>query len=238
MGKNTYFRFKQFNIHQDRTAMKVCTDSCLFGAMIDVGLSHQILDIGTGTGLLSLMIAQRSQAQIDAVEIQAEAFQQATDNVKASPWEDRILVIHGAIQTFALNREKKYDLILSNPPFFENHLKSAHQHTNLALHNEELSPDELLKAVSNLLKDDGTFWVMLPLYQAQVLAEKAKFYTLACLNRIEVYNFAEKDIFRLIQVFGRGIETEISLRKFTIYEQDKTYTQEFRELLKDYYLIF
>src|SRR5262245_3491214 len=128
---NNYFQFKQFTIHQDRCAMKVTTDSCLFGAWVasresaarsSPGTRRRILDIGGGTGLLALMLAQRTNAFIDSIEIDKDAFQQAEENVKASPWSDRISLYHGDAREFSF--QHKYQTIICNPPFYEKELKS------------------------------------------------------------------------------------------------------------------
>ncbi|MEP7128610.1 MAG: methyltransferase, partial [Chitinophagales bacterium] len=134
---NTYFQFKQFRIDQDQSAMKVATDACILGAATPAPADGAILDIGTGTGLLSLMIAQKCSGRIDAVELDEGSFHQATSNVQNSLWKDRINVIHSDVRTFHPN--KKYDLIICNPPFFENHFKSPFLQKNKAKHAVQLS---------------------------------------------------------------------------------------------------
>ncbi|MCR6638684.1 MAG: methyltransferase [Sporocytophaga sp.] len=115
---NSYFRFKQFQVNQEKTGMKVCTDSCIFGAYIDPGGAQTILDIGSGTGLLSLMMAQKTNAEINAVEIDDDASLQSEENFKNSKWSDRLYIFKSPIQEFSAAATKKYDLIISNPPFF------------------------------------------------------------------------------------------------------------------------
>src|SRR4051812_5902465 len=144
--------------------MKVCTDACLFGAWISEEVKSKnskvksVLDIGTGTGLLSLMFAQKNlQSIIDAVEIDEAAAQQARENFEASPWKERLQIYSTSIKLFI--SEKKYDLIISNPPFFENDLKSDDSKRNLALHSSQLSLEELLDAITKHLKEDGLFAV-------------------------------------------------------------------------------
>ncbi|MET4758482.1 tRNA1(Val) (adenine(37)-N6)-methyltransferase [Endozoicomonas sp. NE40] len=147
---NTYFQFKQFRVDQDQCAMKVTMDACLFGALVDVEESQRILDIGTGTGLLSLMAAQRSSAHIDAVELDDDAARQARQNVAQSPWSDRITVTQSAIQQF-FGAPDGYDTIICNPPFFENSLKAANDKRTMARHTESLSFSDLVQATSRLL---------------------------------------------------------------------------------------
>ena len=135
---NTYFQFRQFIIHQDRCAMKVTTDACLFGAWVANQIKNTgsefstALDIGTGTGLLSLMVSQKNDLKIDTIEIEDDAFEQLKENIADSPWKDRINLFHNDVRNFIFNQQ--YDVIFSNPPFYENELKSDDAKRNLALH--------------------------------------------------------------------------------------------------------
>lgn len=244
------FAFKQFTIHQERTAMKVCTDACMLGAYADVGGETdgnvgnaganrvaRILDIGTGTGLLALMAAQRNRtAQIDAVEIDDQAFVQATENVRNSPFAAQINVVYTRIQEFV--GEGPYDRILTNPPFYTNHLRSPDVALNRALHNDDLPVDELMRAVIRLLKPGGQWWVLLPRYETGKLIEQVKPLGLWAFQRLFVRHHAHKPPFRVVT--GFSFESSPGLDKIlTIYEPDgRTYTDEFRDLLRDYYLIF
>src|SRR5258705_6346666 len=148
---NSYFKFKQFTIHQDRCAMKVTTDACLFGAWvaIEAGILESedgsILDIGAGTGLLSLMLAQKTNVSIDSVEIDEAAAKQARENADASPWKERIFVMPGDAKYMAYTLCKNFDIIISNPPFYENELASPDHHKNIAHHDGGLLLDELLQ---------------------------------------------------------------------------------------------
>ena len=153
---NTWFQFKQFTIHQEKTAMKVCTDACLFGAWVANKIelneinADNILDIGCGTGLLSLMLAQKTKAQIDAVEIDKNAFEQAKENINLTEWKEQINIHHGSIIDFKSN--KKYDLIICNPPFYENQLKSVDSARNKAMHATTLSYKDLIFVLKNKIK--------------------------------------------------------------------------------------
>jgi tRNA1Val (adenine37-N6)-methyltransferase len=231
------FSFKQFTIHQNRTAMKVCTDACVLGAYADVGEAGRMLDIGTGTGLLALMAAQRNPiATIDAVEIDDAAFEQAGENAAASPFANRVTSIHERIQNF--DSEFLYDRILTNPPFYTNHLRSPDAAVNRALHTDDLSVEDLLAAVVRLMKPDGQWWVLLPPYEAGKLAELAQQSGLWPFRRLSLRHHAQKFPFRVITGFSynRGGVTDETL---DIYETDgRTYTANFRALLGDFYLIF
>lgn len=230
------FTFKQFTIWQDRAAMKVCTDACVLGAYADVA-GARILDIGTGTGLLALMAAQRNPtAVIDAVEIDELAVGQAIDNVSASPFADRVNVMKGRIQDF--QADTLYDRILTNPPFYTNHLRSPDSAVNRALHTDELPVEELIAAVIRLMKPDGQWWVLLPPYEMGKLTPLAQEAGLWPFNRLSVRNTGQKPFFRIVTGFSLEKTTFLD-RTLDIREQDgNLYTPEFQALLRDFYLIF
>src|SRR5690606_13680219 len=160
---NTYFQFKQFIIHQERCGMKLSTDAVILGALACGKSPKKILDVEAGTGVVALMLAQRyPEATVEAVELDESAFEQASDNAALSPWKDRILLIHQAFQDYARGNTKSFDLVVSNPPYFLDHIKSQDQQRNLALHNDALPFTELIDGVSKLLAPSGQFWVILP----------------------------------------------------------------------------
>jgi tRNA1Val (adenine37-N6)-methyltransferase len=178
---NTHFQFKQFIVHQDKAAMKVTTDSCLFGGWVAEELSAEkdegknILDIGTGTGLLSLMLAQKTSGDIDALEIDKEAYEQAIANVSSSPWKERIRVMLQDASSFL--SKKKYNTIISNPPFYENELKSPDSKRNIA-HHSGLSLNHLLSVVKENLEERGTFYLLLPYKRIEEFEGQVKEYYL------------------------------------------------------------
>ena len=230
------FRFKQFTLHQDRTAMKVCTDACVLGAYADVAGEH-ILDIGTGTGLLALMAAQRNPlATIDAIEVDEEAFGQATGNIADTTFADRVRVWHGRVQEFA--SPQRYDRVLTNPPFYTNHLRSPDAAANRALHTDELPFAELIKAVERLLKPDGQWWVLLPPYETERLTKLAAAVGLTPFRQLHLRHNDRKPVFRIITGFACR-QQPMSTNTLTIYESDSNmYTPAFRALLRDFYLVF
>ncbi len=238
MGKS-YFQFKQFLINQDQCAMKVCTDACLLGAYTPVPTVSRVLDIGTGTGLLALMLAQRSQAQIDAVEVDHLAAKQALENVNRSPWATQIQVIQQDIRVFANQKPARtYDLIISNPPFFEDHLKSPSKAKNVALHSEDLKFDDLLKIVLQLLNKTGQFFLLLPAYQSEVFSRKASVQGLYLTEKLLVYNRPQTELFRVISTYQRQKPSDCLEKTIYIRDQKNAYSDDFRTLLRDYYLIF
>jgi tRNA1Val (adenine37-N6)-methyltransferase len=163
---NPFFHFKHFTVYHDRSGMKVTTDGCLFGAWCAREMQEEkpalkhILDIGTGTGLLSLMIAQKNKVEIDAVEIDASSSQQAAENIAASPWKNNIRVYHYDILDFSF--DTVYDAIASNPPFYERELESENVQKNLAHHGHGLKMKPLLHFIKKQLKEDGHFYLLLP----------------------------------------------------------------------------
>ncbi len=233
---NSYFKFKQFTIQQDKCAMKVCTDACLFGALVasQKWQSINCLDIGTGTGLLTLMIAQKHKDLIiDAVEIDAEAAEQAKENIGNSPWGERVQVIQSDV--LKLNGEKNYDFIISNPPFYEKDLQSPDETVNKARHNSTLNLAQLLKFVDTNLSTNGKFAVLLPYQRVDEFIEEAASIGFFLLEKILVRQTYKHKFFRGILFFQRA-ETEIESSEFIIKDPEHNYTPEFTALLKDYYL--
>jgi tRNA1Val (adenine37-N6)-methyltransferase len=238
---NSFFQFKQFIIHQDRCGMKVTTDACLFGSLLPTSSGGEgekkILEIGTGTGLLSLMYAQKNlSANIDAIEVDKEAYEQAKENFASSPWNNRINIIHGDVKTFPF--EKNYDLIISNPPFYENELKSDNAKRNIALHNEGLLLEELLDTIKKNLKSDGRFYLLFPYKRNNEIDKLFTSKELAINHKAFVRQSTDHGYFRIIiaGTHQQEIETEFSTSEISIWNNEQQYTAEFIALLKDYYL--
>lgn len=232
---NTFFQFKQFTIHQDKCAMKVCTDACLFGAYIaeNITTNKYCLDIGAGTGLLSVMLAQKNDAMIEAIEIDTHAFQQAKENLEQSPWKERLHIFN--IDAIQFLSEKKYDFIFSNPPFFGNDLKSDNQQKNAAKHDTTLTLGQLIMVIENNLSNDGVFALLLPYRRVDeciTIAAKANFHL---KEKILVKQTPSHDFFRGILFFSRK-ETNIKTEEIFIKDSANQYTDRFTHLLKDYYL--
>ncbi len=229
--------------------MKVCTDACLFGALTATltasgNEARRMLDIGTGTGLLALMLAQKSPGSIiDAIEIDGSAAQQAAENFDASPWEERLTVYHISIQQFTQLftqsidnlTDKQYDVIVSNPPFFDNDLKSVDNKRNLALHSEALSLEELLDSVNSLLKEDGVFGALLPYHRTAYFEKLALGYKLYLSKKVLIKQTPGHSFFRSILFFGRKNGNTIE-REIVIKNDANAYSSAFIELLQDYYL--
>jgi tRNA1Val (adenine37-N6)-methyltransferase len=237
---NTYFQFKQFIIHHDRCAMKVTTDACLFGAWVSNEMQNakaniqNALDIGCGTGLLSLQLAQKNHVVIDAIEIDKDAAEQATENVLASSWKERINIIH--TDALKWKAEKKYDLIISNPPFYEGDLKPVKPNKKMAHHSDGLRLEELLAFIKAHLKEDGVFYLLLPAKRMNDLANLSIKADLHLRKIIKVKQTTRHLPFRLM-VQGSSKKGElISREELSIKGDDQQYTPRFVNLLKDYYL--
>lgn len=208
----------------------------MLGAYADVTNAKTALDIGTGTGLLALMLAQRNPAlRIDAVEIERGAFEQATQNAAQSPFSSQIRVVHASIQAFSVQAQQPYDLVITNPPFFVNHPKRREASQNLALHSEALQLPELAILASHLLKKEGKFIVLLPIYEMTLLEEAAEEVKLFPVEKLRILEKENGREIRVITTFGfanQPCREEV----LPIRNQQGTYTPEFIALLKPYYL--
>jgi tRNA1Val (adenine37-N6)-methyltransferase len=233
---NTFFRFKQFTINQDRCAMKVGTDGVLLGAWVNLGDVYRILDVGTGSGLIALMLAQRSEkAVIDAIEIDDEAAAQALENINATQWKGRISVIHTSFQEF-VNDGRKYDLVVSNPPFFMNLLQAPEPKRNIARHGQKLSYSELLVAMKNLLLPEGRLGIILPAGALSVLIKTAETYDLFPERMTLVKSVPEKNANRILAEFSYS-KKETQIAEITIEKYGRhNYSEEYIALTKAFYI--
>ncbi len=230
------FRFKQFVVKQDKCAMKVGTDGVLLGAWIQAGPSKTVLDIGAGTGLIALMIAQKSNARIDAIDIDENATLQADENFRLSPWSQRLNAIHESVQSYTSHTANRYDLIVSNPPYFMGAHPAPSEARNIARHmDQSLSIEELTYCVIRLLNPDGRFCVILPHMEGLRFMDYAKSQGMYVRHLTKVKTKALKQEKRLMMELrleaGETIEDEL-----IIQEEDLSFTTAYKELTKDYYL--
>lgn len=236
---NTYFRFKEFTVHQEHCAMKVTTEACLFGAWTSHYLKNatspkHLLDIGAGTGLLSLMLAQQHGSCIDAIELDKNAAEQCRQNFAASPWQERMHVIENDVRSFPFNQ--LFDVVISNPPFYENDLSSPVEGRQLAHHSAELSLKDLIERVRTLLTEQGKFFVLLPYKRKEDLYQLAKACGLHILHQCNVRNSPRHPLFRLMAVLSQTPSIDKQEELLSIRDQENNYTQEFIQLLHPYYL--
>ena len=219
--------------------MKVCTDACLFGAYTAHTIEHStfpiqhILDIGTGTGLLSLMLAQETNAQIDAVEIDAAAFQQAKENFKASPWTSRLNVFNTDILHYST--DTKYDCIISNPPFFEDDLKSGNDGKNMAKHDNALTLTQLLLAINAHLTATGFFALLLPFHRVDFFEKESLAHGYHLMEKVLVKHTVTHPYFRGILIFSKN-NSMPKITELVIKDENGVYTPSFVGLLQEYYL--
>ncbi len=231
---NSYFRFRQFTVHQDKASFKVGTDSVILGAWSDTGGAESILDIGTGTGLLALMLAQRSQARITAIEPDRDSFEQAFNNVKNCKWHDRISVVNTTLQDFS-SGGGKYDLIVTNPPYFSGSLKNPDTRKAASRHNDSLQSADLLKAVDMMLHEDGSFQIILPYAEAAVFLAEAPEYGLFCNRILKIKPLPSGPVIRLVMSFSKSAQM-ISESFLTIGKGPRhEYTADYINLTKDFY---
>lgn len=231
------FSFKQFNVQQDRCAMKIGTDGVLLGAWTPlINNPYNLLDIGAGTGILSLMLAQRSNLeQIDAIEIDEGAYEQCVENFEASPWSDRLFCFHAGLDEFVDDPEDEYDLIISNPPFYTDTFKSENTQRDIARFEDALPFEELIEAADLLLSDNGIFSVIIPYKEETKFVSMCKELDLFPFKITRVKGTPNSEIKRSLLAFSR-IEQTPQIDALTIEISRHQYTSEYVELTKDYYL--
>ncbi len=236
---NQYFKFKQFSIKQDKCAMKVGTDGVLLGAWAPATRCKRILDVGTGTGLIALMLAQRSSANIDALEIDAGAAFQAKENIGNSPWHERISVKQGSFQEYAFFCPEKYDVIVCNPPYFISNLKSTDMKRNLARNSENLTLEELVENSVLIMGKDARLAVIIP-YELKNRYQRILYKNKLTISReTTIKPFSDKSPVRvLVEAANTSsipcVRNEISVK----VNINGRYTNEYIELVREFYLIF
>jgi tRNA1Val (adenine37-N6)-methyltransferase len=232
------FEFKQFAISQSKCAMKVGTDAVLLGAWVEINEAQNILDIGTGTGVIALMLAQKSNASIIALDIDAMACEQSRENIKNSPWPSSVSVLNESLQQFAAAQQVKFDLIVSNPPFFIDAYKSAEEARNQARHTDQLPFIDLVKCSIQLLNPNGRVCIILP------TKESLKFRELAAANNLYLTKITHVKTTQYKDEKRQLLQFELINKKLVeqtlVIEQEERhcYSQEYKELTKDFYLSF
>ncbi len=234
---DSYFTFKQFRVLHRKSIMKVGTDGVLLGAYVDCGNAERILDIGTGTGLLCLMLAQKCEAKIiRGIDINAEAVEIAKFNVEQSPWADRINIFHSSVQDFV--PAEKYDLIVSNPPFYTTDVVAPDKGRALARHDLSLNVSELVASVDRLLSQDGRCCVIYPTEQCQLFENEALKYGLYALRRLYVSSRPDVSPIRtIVELSRKQCETECD----SLYIENGArhdFSDKYKSLTRDYYLKF
>ena len=236
MGRNSHFQFKQFTVQQGNAAMKVGTDGVLLGVWANTDNINSVLDIGTGTGLIALMMAQRSEAIITAIEIEENAYLDACLNIQNSTWPGRIKVVHSSFQQYLKNSNHLFDCVVCNPPYFTNSIRSETEAKAIARHNDQLPFEELVEGVSHILNKDGHFSVVLPAggeNDFRYLAANVRLFP-SRITRVKTK--PSKPVSRILMEFRfettLKAEEELTIETKTHHE----YLPEFIELVKDFYL--
>ena len=241
------FSFKQFSVQQDKTAMKIGTDGVLLGAWTPLDSNpNAILDIGAGTGIIALMLAQRSAAeQIDALEIDDDAYEQATDNFENSPWSDRLFCYHAGLDEFIEEPEEdpsdsepaqQYDLIVCNPPFYTEDYKTNNKQRDLARFSDAMPFDELIEAADLLLSENGIFSVIIPHKEEESFIALANMFELYPTKITRVKGTPTSDIKRSLLAFSRKKDSDFVIDELTIETSRHNYTEKYIALTKDFYL--
>lgn len=234
---DSYFRFKQFTINQDRSAFKVGTDGVLLGACAEIGRAGKILDIGAGTGLITIMLAQRSSSEIFAIEPDYDSYVQAAGNIKACKWSDRITIFSCRLQDY-FPAGMKFDLIVSNPPYFIESLRNPISAEAFARHDVSLTQEDLLEGAARLLGPEGRFQVIMPYTEGTILIASAPEYGLYCNSIIKIKPVLTSEIKRLIISFGKRMLP--ATERFLTIEKGRRhdFTEEYINITKDFYLKF
>lgn len=232
------FQFKQFAVNHDLAAMKVGTDGVLLGAWSNISdAPNAVLDIGAGTGLLALMLAQRSTATlIDAIEIDENAYEQCVDNFESSPWADRLFCYHASLDEFTEDIEDTYDLIVCNPPFYLENMSSGNKARDIARQNDSLPFEDLLVSVSKLLSENGKFSLIIPYSMEEEFLYLATTSNLFPLRITRVKGNPTSAVKRSLLELSFLKVKDITITELTIEVERHSYTAEYIELTKDFYL--
>ena len=237
--RDNVFHFKQFDICQDKCLMKVCTDGVLLGSWVGMEDVRTGMDIGTGSGVISLMLAQRSKdvQRIVGVEIDDESYNQACSNAIQSNWADRLEIIHASIQDFMKSTSDTYDLIVSNPPFFTGGTLSESQPKNQVRHTVKLPHSDLLRAVKKMMSRQGRFGVILPAMEGYRFIEMAEQYRLYLIRQTNVITRVGKPVERLLMEFSHKEGQTVKEDTLYIYnEANDDFSKDYKELTGDFYL--
>ena len=232
------FKFKQFAVNQDRCAMKIGTDAVLLGAWCPIDNNPKsILDVGAGTGILALMLAQRTNAdQIDALEIDEEAYEQCVENFENSPWADKLFCYHAALDEFVDDPEDEYDLIISNPPFYSEDFKTADEQRDLARFQDAMPFEDLIEAADLLLSENGTFAVVIPYKEEERFIDLCAEYELYAVKATRVKGSHKTPIVRSLLAFKRFELSVLTADELVVEINRHEYTDDYINLTQDFYL--
>jgi tRNA1Val (adenine37-N6)-methyltransferase len=230
------FRFKQFAVTHARSGMKVGTDGVLLGAWTDISNCKSVLDIGAGSGLIALMIAQRTapNVPVHAVELDASAYEDAHENFKQSPWTNRLFLHHSAVQEF--KPPHLFDLIISNPPYFKNSYKPEQQTRMAARHTDTLSFADLLNASFRMLSDTGKLSIILPPTESQEFLQLANSKGMQVIRECQLRSRKDKPVERILREYRKNQKTKIMIEQLCLHESGDDWSADYQMLTRDFYL--
>jgi tRNA1Val (adenine37-N6)-methyltransferase len=232
------FFFKKFGMFHHRSTMRVGTDAVLFAQWVDVMSSDNALDIGTGSGVIPLILAQKGVGSVDAVELDSDSYEEANLNFSISVYSDRLSVVQNDVRDYAANNEKKYDLIVSNPPFYASDVKPIKEKKVMARHVSTLSFKDLLVAAKKMMKEDARFALVLPFYESRLFIKEAESLGFYLQKEFLISPIEGKEPNRVNMQFVLNEVESVETVLFTIRNKDYSYTDEYKEFLKDFYLDF
>jgi tRNA1Val (adenine37-N6)-methyltransferase len=229
------FRFRQFSVEDDKSPMRVGTDALLLGSWLDPSGAERILDIGTGCGVIALMLAQRSHGRATGIDKDLSAFRQATLNFSSSPWHNRMTAIHSSLSDFAQSGSNPFNLVAVNPPFFRNSLRSPDARKNAAKHSDDLSREEIVRNVISLLHPYGTFGIILPAEDEFPFTECAAKAGLFIRKILHVRPAPEKQTNRVLMAFTKMHVDQIITESLIVRDEHRTFSREYRLLTDPYH---
>ena len=232
------FFFKKFGMFHHRSTMRVGTDAVLFAQWVDVASSDNALDIGTGSGIIPLILAQKGVGSVDAVELDSDSYEEANLNFSISVYSDRLSVVQNDVRDYAANNEKKYDLIVSNPPFYASDVKPIKEKKVMARHVSTLSFKDLLVAAKKMMKEDARFALVLPFYESRLFIKEAENLGFYLQKEFLISPIEGKEPNRVNMQFVLNEVESVETVLFTIRNKDYSYTDEYKEFLKEFYLDF
>lgn len=228
------FQFKQFGINHSSSTMKAGTDAVLLGSMADTTNSHSILDIGTGSGIIALMLAQRSKANVTAIDIHPQSVAQATANFSSSPWHSRLIAVVDSAQEYA-EKDNQFDLIVSNPPYFKNSLKSPTESRNIARHDDTLNFPTLVQCVDRMLTPNGKFSCIIPEIDSTRMIDICAENNLFLSHKIFIHPKPESQANRAILTFTRSKSDSTEISHFVVRNNDNTYSDQYLQITKEFH---
>ena len=232
------FFFKKFGMFHHRSTMRIGTDAVLFAQWVGVSSSDNVLDIGTGSGIIPMILSQKGAGSVDAVELDADSYEEAKLNFSISAWNEKLNVFNTDVRVFADETDKKYDLIVSNPPFYASDVKPIKEKKVMARHVSRLSFKDLLLSAKKMMKEDSRFALVLPFYESRLFIKEAEQLGFYFQKEMHIIPIEGKDANRVNMQFVLNKIDSVETECLTIRNKDYSYTEEYREFLKDYYLDF